>query len=326
MKAWIAEKTGGIEALARGESPTPAPGTGEVLVDVHACGLNFSDLLMAAGQYQVRPPLPFVPGQEIAGRIAAVAPGASRKVGERVAAKVLWGGFAQSAIAKEDMLIALPDAMSYAAGATLPVVWPTAWIALRDRARLAAGETVLVHAAAGGVGLAAVQLAKAAGATVIAGVGDEQKARFALEAGAAHTVVTRGADWPARVSELTGGRGPDVVFDPVGGAIAQASLKAIARNGRLLVVGFASGEIPRLAANRLLLKNASALGVYWSHEQDGPLVARSVAEIMRLWEAGKLRIEASRTYPFDMLRTALADLSARRTTGKCVLEIKEEES
>ena len=196
---------------------------------------------------------------------------------------------------------------------------------LFDRARLTAGETVLVHAAAGGVGLAAVQFARSAGATVIAGVGDEVKAQLAIAAGAAHAVVTRAADWPARVSDLTGGHGPDVVFDPVGGAIAEASLKAIARNGRLLVVGFASGEIPRLAANRLLLKNASALGVYWSHEQDGPLVARSLVEIFKLWEAGKVRVEASRTYPFDMLRTALADLSARRSAGKCVLEIKEEE-
>lgn len=325
MKAWRVEATHGIEALAQAETLEPEPKPGFVVVDVHACGLNFSDLLMAAGQYQVRPPVPFVPGQEIAGRIVAVAPGSARKAGERVAAKVVWGGFAERAIAREDMLIPLPDAMPFSAGATLPVVWPTAWIALFDRARLVAGESVLVHAAAGGAGLAAVQLAKAVGAIVIAGVGDEAKAALALEAGASHAVVTRMADWTSRVAALTGGRGPDVVFDPVGGEIAEASLKVIARNGRFLVVGFAGGAIPRLAANLLLLKNASALGVYWSHEEDGPLVARSLEVILALWSSGKVRIEASRTYPFDMLRSGLADLAGRRTSGKCVLEVKKEE-
>ena len=258
MNAWRVDATKGIEALSCAEADEPVPKPGEVLIDVHACGLNFSDLLMAQGKYQVRPPLPFVPGQEIAGRIGAVAAGSLRKVGERVASKVLWGGFAERAVAREDMLVTLPDSMSYSAGATLPVVWPKAWIALFERARLVAGETLLVHAAAGGVGLAAVQLARAAGATVIAGVGDAAKSQVVLEAGATHAVVTRHADWPARVAELTGGQGPSVIFDPVGGEIAETSLKVIARNGRFLVVGFASGEIPRLAANRLLLKNASA--------------------------------------------------------------------
>lgn len=322
MKAWRVEQAGGIDSIVLGDATMPVPEAGEVLVEVRACALNFSDLLMAAGRYQVRPPLPFVPGQEIAGRIAAVGPGSLRKVGDRVASKVTWGGFAQYSVARDDMLVALPDALSYAAGATLPVVWPTAWIALFDRAKLEAGETVLVHAAAGGVGLAAVQLATAAGATVIAGVGDESKAQLAQAAGAAHAVLTREAGWADRVKELTGGRGPEVVFDPVGGELADASLKAIARNGRYLIVGFASGAIPQLAANRLLLKNASALGVYWSHEQDGLLVTRSLEEILSLWTEGKLRIEASRSYPFGELKAALHDLAGRRTTGKCVLELE----
>lgn len=322
MKAWRVESTGGIEAIALGEADTPSPQAGEVLVEVRACGLNFSDLLMAAGRYQVRPPLPFVPGQEIAGRIVAMGPGSARAIGERVAAKVVWGGFAEFAVAREDMLVSLPEAMPFGAGATVPVVWPTAWIALFDRAKLEAGETVLVHAAAGGVGLAAVQLARAADATVIAGVGDESKAPLAGAAGAAHVVVTRGAGWPSRVAELTGGRGPEVVFDPVGGEIAEASLKGIARNGRYLIVGFASGSIPQLAANRLLLKNASALGVYWSHELDGLLVAHSLAETFALWADERIRIEPSRSYAFEDLRTALQDLAERRTTGKCVLKLE----
>ena len=293
---------------------------------MHACGLNFSDLLMAAGRYQVRPPLPFVPGQEIAGRITATGPGSARRVGERVATKVRWGGFAAYATAREDMLIRLPDAMPYAAGATLPVVWPTAWIALFDRAKLLPEETVLVHAAAGGAGLAAVQLARCAGATVIAGVGDEAKAALALSAGARHAVVTRAPDWPARVAELTAGHGLDVVFDPVGGELAEPGLKLLARNGRYLIVGFASGAIPQFAANRLLLKNASALGVYWSHEQDGPLIERSLRAVLESWSARKLRIEASRIYAFGELKSALADLRERRTTGKCVLEARREEA
>lgn len=324
MNAWHVGHFGGIEGLAIGATQVPEPRAGEVLVEVHACGINFSDLLMAAGRYQVRPPLPFVPGQEIAGRIAAVASGSARKSGERVAAKVLWGGFAEQALAKESMLITLPEDMGYRAAATLPVAWPTAWIALFDRARLVVNEIVLVHAAAGGVGLAAVQLASAAGATVIAGVGDAAKARLALAAGAQHAVVTRTQAWVQTVSELSAGRGPDVVFDPVGGDLAEPSLRGLARNGRYLIVGFAGGMIPQLAANRLLLKNASALGVYWSHAEDGALVERSLADVLSQWTAGRLRIEASQVYAFDQLKTALADLAGRRTSGKCVLELKQE--
>ena len=324
MKGWQLEAATGIEALALCELPVPVPGPGEVLIEVHACGLNFSDLLMAAGSYQVRPSLPFVPGQEIAGRVVAVAPGAARKAGERVATKVTWGGFAEFAVAREDMLITLPAAMSLAAGATLPVVWPTAWIALFERAALAAGEHVFVHAAAGAVGNAAVQLARAAGAVVIAGVGDLVKAPLALAAGAAHVVSTAAPDWTRAVNDLSGGRGVDVVFDPVGGDAGAASLRCLARGGRHLIVGFASGALPRLAANRLLLKNASALGVYWSHEHDGPLIARALKAILELRAAGSVVIDAARVVRFDRLKAALDDLAARRTTGKCVLAVKEE--
>ena len=333
MRAWRAERTDGPGGLALTELAMPETGAGEVLVEVHASGLNFSDLLMASGTYQVRPPLPFVAGQEIAGRIvrgvrgvrgAQSAQGSRWREGARVAAKVHWGGFAEFAGAREDMLIALPDDMSYAAGATLPVAWPTAWIALFDRARLKSGERVLVHAAAGGVGLAAVQLASAAGAMVIAGVGDEAKGVRALASGATHVVNTRDPEWMGRVTGLCDGRGPDVIFDPVGGDLAEASLKCLARNGRYLIVGFAGGRIPELRANRLLLKNASALGVYWSHEDDAALVERALADIFSRWRAGALRIEASARYPFERLREALADLGARRTAGKCILTVREE--
>lgn len=324
MKAWQAVRAGGAGDLGMVEVDVPACGPGEVLVEVHAGGLNFSDLLMAAGAYQVKPPLPFIAGQEIAGRIVRAAAGSRWREGARVAAKVDWGGFAQFAAAREDRLIALPDAMPYAAGATLPVVWPTSWIALHERARLARGEHVLVHAAGGGVGLAAVQLASAIGAVVIAGVGDDAKGEIARAAGAAHAVNTRAADWPVRVRDLANGRGADVVFDPVGADLADGSLKCLARNGRYLIVGFAGGRIPELRANRLLLKNASALGVYWSHEEDAALVARALDDVFDAWQAGRVRVEAAATYPFSRLREALADLAARRSVGKCVLLMKED--
>lgn len=324
MKAWRAERTDGPASLALTELALPEAGAGEVLVEVHAGGLNFSDLLMARGAYQVRPPLPFVAGQEIAGRIAQAAPGSRWGEGTRVAAKVAWGGFAEFAMAREDMLIELPGDMPYAAGATLPVIWPTAWIALIDRAQLKAGERVLVHAAAGGVGLAAVQLARAAGALVIAGVGDDAKGVLAAASGAAHVVNTRNPDWVQRVIDHCEGRGPDVIFDPVGADLADGSLKCLARNGRYLIVGFAGGRIPELRANRLLLKNASALGVYWSHRDDAALVERSLADIFARRRSGDLRIEAGVRYPFERLREALADLGARRTTGKCILTVREE--
>jgi NADPH2:quinone reductase len=318
MRAWRATQASGHQALELVELPLPEPAPDELLVEVHCAGLNFSDLLMVSGRYQVRPPMPFVPGQEIAGRVMR-APSLSRwRAGERVAAKVLWGGFGQYAAARDDMLIAIPQDLSYEAAATLPVVWPTAWIALFDRARLQRGETLLVHAAAGGVGLAAVQLAHAAGATVIAGVGDDAKAATARAAGANVVVNTRSSDWIERVGA------PDVVFDPVGGDLADPSLKVLARNGRYLIVGFAGGRIPELRANRLLLKNASALGVYWSHDHDRELVERAVNEVLAAWRSGAIRIEASTCYRFDALREALDALATRQTTGKAVLLVKEE--
>jgi NADPH2:quinone reductase len=324
MRAWSVARAGGPEMLVRADLPQPVPEAGEVVLEVAAAALNFSDLLMIGGRYQVRPPLPFVPGQEIAGRIAAVGAGSRRGVGERVASKVTWGGFAEYAVARDDMLIPLPAGLSLGDGATLPVVWPTAWLALFERARLVAGETVLVHAAAGGVGSAAVQLACAAGATVIAGVGDDSKRTLAHAAGAAQVVVTAEERWPDAVRALTGGRGPDVVFDPVGGAVAEPSLELLARDGRYLVVGFAGGGVPKFPGHRLLLKNASALGVYWSHEHDGEKIAHAVADILRRHALGQLRIVASRRYAFDALPAALADLAARRTTGKCVLMVGDE--
>lgn len=316
MKAWQVRAHGGVEALALSEVPAPVPGAGEMRVRVAAAGLNFSDLLMIAGRYQVRPPLPFVPGQEIAGVVERCDSGTFR-LGERVASKVTWGGFAESAVVREDMALRLPGEIDAAAGATLPVVWPTAWIALFERARLQAGETVLILAAAGGTGLAAVQLAKSAGAHVIAAVGSPDKFALCRAQGADVVLDYSVAGWADKV------RGIDVLFDPVGGELTDVALKTLGRGGRLLLVGFSSGAIPAIRANRLLLKNASALGVYWSHDLDAPLLERAFADMWRRHADGGLRFAADRRYRFGELPQALADMAARRTTGKNVLTVPE---
>jgi NADPH2:quinone reductase len=321
MKAWRCAGAGGLQDLALAELPPPVAGAGELLVKVGAGALNFSDLLMLRGAYQVRPPLPFVPGQEIAGTVSADT--ARFRQGDRVAGKVLWGGFAEQAVAREDMLIRLPQDVPFAEGASLPVIWPTAWIALYDRARIREGETVLVHAAAGGVGAAAVQLARAAGARVFATAGGADKLALCRELGAEEAFDYRAGPWLEPLLARTGARGVDVVFDPVGGEITDLSVKALARNGRLLIVGFAGGAIPAIKANRLLLKNASALGVYWSHDADAALVVRALEEVLALRGAGKIRLLIGQRYPFADLPRALADLEARRTTGKSVIMMEQ---
>lgn len=317
MKAWIVRDTTQPPALT--EMPVPKPRPGQVLVRVSAAALNFSDLLMIGGTYQVRPPLPFVPGQEISGVVESVPPGSAFRPGERVATKVLWGGMAEFAIADEAWLIRVPDELALPDAATLPVVWPTAWIALFARARLAAGETVLVHAAAGGVGLAATQLAAQAGARVIATAGDDAKLALCRERGAAVGVNYRADGWVERVLEATEGKGVDVVVDPVGGDITDGSLKCLAYGGRLCIVGFAGGRIAEIRANRLLLKNAAALGVYWTHERDGELIAQAMDDIVGQFRARRLFTDVGHRYALGELPTALEDLGNRRTTGKLLL-------
>jgi NADPH:quinone reductase len=319
MRAWVVADLQSPPELR--EQPRPEPQAGQILVHVRYAALNFSDVLMTRGEYQVKPPLPFIPGQEISGIVESAPHGSEFRAGDAVASKVVWGGFAEYALVDEKHLIRLPQGLPLDRGTALPVVWTTAWIALHDRAELREGEAVLVHAAAGGVGLAAVQLAVNAGARVIATAGSDEKLELCRRRGAHHVLNYRDAGWSRQVMEITKGQGADVVVDPVGGDITDASLKCLAYRGRLCIVGFAGGRIAEIKASRLLLKNAAALGVYWSHERDLALVRRALSDICTQVTSGRVVVDIGARYPMTDLLRALADLEARGTTGKSVIEI-----
>ncbi|QRX96118.1 NADPH:quinone oxidoreductase family protein [Streptomyces noursei] len=266
MKAWRVHANGEPRAVMRLEEvPDPQPGPGQLLLRVRAANVNFPDALLCRGQYQVRPPLPFTPGVEICGEVLAVGDGATGEVGARVLAQpaLPGGGFAELAVADAAAVRPAPEALDDAEAAALHIGYQTGWFGLHRRARLQAGETLLVHAAAGGVGSAAVQLGRAAGARVIGVVGGPEKARTAGELGCDLVLDRRSDDLVAAVKEATGGRGADVVYDPVGGDAYAKSTKCIAFEGRILVVGFASGAIPTPALNHALVKNYAILGLHW---------------------------------------------------------------
>ena len=299
----------------------PEPGGDGVVIDVHAAGVSFPEVLQTRGEYQVKPPVPFVPGSEVAGIVKEPAHGF--QAGDRVAAFPMLGGFAEVAVAPAHFTFRLPDALDFAQGAGLILNYHTAYFSLVNRGRLSAGETVLVHGAAGGVGTATLQVAKGLGARTIAVVSSDAKEAVAREAGADEVVRSDG-DWLAAVRELTGGRGADVLYDSVGGDLFADSVRALAPEGRLLVVGFAGGQIPTVEANRLLLRNVSVVGVGWRElAADRPeLMAEIGADLERLADAGHVRPLVGRTYPFEEGARALRDLEERRATGKLVLRMR----
>ena len=310
--------------MVLGEAAEPAPGPGEALIRHRACGLNFFDILQIQGKYQSRPAFPFTVGAEVSGVVAALGEGVTGfRVGDAVLALPGGGGYAEASVARADRMFALPAGMSFEQAAAFPLVYQTAWFALHDRGGLQPGETVLAHAGASGVGVAAIQLAKAHGARVIASAGSEAKRRFRREQGADETIDYLRADWPEQVRTLTGGRGADVIYDPVGGDTLELSTKCIATGGRLLVIGFASGRIPSIAANRILLKNMSVVGVFWGRERDeNPgFVARTHARLAELFEAGKIAPPVERTFPLEQAPQALAELAGRRVCGKLALRM-----
>lgn len=321
MKCWVSGDVPGAENLELCSRPVPVTKLGTVVIEVKAAALNFSDLLMIDGTYQVRPPRPFVPGQEVAGVVVATGESSRWKVGDRIASKVFWGGFAEYAEVREDMAIPVPDNMGLAQAVALPVAYMTSMVALHHCVSVGPEDRVLVHAAAGGVGLAAVEIAHAAGAQVIATAGSAEKRALAVKHGADHTVNYGEANWKDQVKELTGGKGATIIVDPVGGDVALQSLRCIARYGTLLIVGFASGEIAKLPSNYLLLKSARAQGVLWSHDQDAEIVTQMTERLSKLLDTGMINPVVSDSCTLTDLPKALNDLGNRGTVGKVVLTV-----
>jgi NADPH2:quinone reductase len=290
-------------------------------VQVAAAALNFLDTLMMAGRYQERPPLPFTPGVELSGIVDAVGAGVELPFGARVCGLVSYGAFAEYAVVDAADLYPVPDGIDLEDAAALPVVYGTAHHALNARGHTQAGETLLVLAAAGGVGLATVQLGRALGLTVLAAAGGADKCALASQHGAAQVFDYTAPDWAEQVKAATEGRGVDAVFDPVGGDYSAAALRLLAVGGRLLIVGFAAGAIPQIPANRLLLKDLSAVGVVWGpwRRRHRAAAAAQMASLFGLWQQGAIAPLVSQRRPLADAPAAIADLGARRTTGKVLL-------
>jgi NADPH2:quinone reductase len=322
MRAIVVDRWMEPSELAVCEAPDPILRPGSLLVDVRAAGCNFFDILMARGQYQVRPPFPFIPGAEIAGVVREVAPDVRDFVpGDRVLSAPGIGAFAQRAVVAANATWKVPPEMSFDEAAALPIVYPTSYAGLVYRAALRPGEHLLVHAAAGGVGIAAVQIGKALGARVIATAGGPDKLEIARQAGADVLIDYRQADWVDAVKEATGGRGADVIYDSVGGDTTDLSLKCIAWNGRLLVIGFASGRIPEVKLNRVLLKNISVTGLHWgAHAVHEPArVGETFRALFALYAGGKIRPVVFGRYPLAEVSTALEALGSRKSYGKVIV-------
>jgi NADPH:quinone reductase-like Zn-dependent oxidoreductase len=331
MKALLSHQPGGPETLEVAELPDPSPGPGELLVRVRAAAINYPDVLIIEDKYQFKPPRPFAPGGEIAGQVEAVGEGVEDwAVGDRLIAVPGWGGLAEKVVIKANSAFRLPDTRSFEEGAALLLTYATSIHALYDRGRLAAGHSLLVLGAAGGVGLAAVELGKARGARVIAAVSSDEKAAAALAAGADQAIVyPRGPfdrDGQKALAGLfkdaVGPDGADVIFDPVGGDYAEPALRAIAWEGRYLVVGFPAG-IPKLPLNLTLLKSCDVCGVFWGAfaARDPRANAAHVETLFRLWDEGRIGPKVSAIYPLDRGGEAIAAMAARQVIGKVVVTL-----
>lgn len=322
MRAVLVKGFDRPDQLVLEDVPPRYPGPGEVLVTVKACGVNFLDGLTVKGNYQVKPSLPFTPGAEVSGVISEVGAGVTGyPVGMGVIVVTGFGGWAEQVLAPVSRVFPLPERMDFAAAAAFPIVYATSYHALKDRARLVAGETLLVLGAAGGVGLTALELGKIMGARVIACASTEEKLALCREYGADALINYTAADWRDRVKELTGGAGVDVVYDPVGGPYAEPALRSLGSNGRYLVIGFASGAIPTIALNLVLLKVTSIVGVFWgafasSRPQDN---AANMATLLGWYRAGRLRPHISATFALERYREALDEVMSRRAKGKVVM-------
>jgi NADPH2:quinone reductase len=306
------------------EVEDPKPESGQVVLDIEACAVNFPDVLMIQDMYQFKPPLPFSPGAEVAGTVSAVGEGVDGlDIGDRVIASPGWGGLAEKVAVDARSAIDVPDGIDLVHASSFLYAYGTSHYALKDRGQLKPGETLLVLGAAGGVGLAAVELGAAMGANVIAAASTDEKLALCREHGATMTINYVTEDLKARIRDLTGGVGADVVYDPVGGAYSEPALRSTAWEGRFLVIGFADGEIPRVPLNLALLKGCSIVGVFW-----GAFVGRerqrhreNVAELLAWWQEGKLHPHVSNTYPLERASEAIRELADRKAKGKVVVTI-----
>jgi len=328
MRALVVHQHGPVDNLRLEAFPDPKPGPDEVLIDVYAASINFPDLLVIGGTYQNLPATPFVPGKDLAGKVVSVGANVTEfKAGDRVMAQVEYGAFAERAVASRHNCHRLTAGIGYVDAAAMGLVYLTAHFALVERGGIRPGETVLVTGAAGGVGLASVQIAKALGAVVVATVSSEEKAALVRASGADHIVRTDvenlREDLRARVFAAVGKRGVDLIIDSVGGDLFDASLRAIAWRGRAVIVGFASGRVPEIKLGLILVKNISLVGLQVSDYRDRTpdLTRRAQAELFAMYEAGKLKPHVMKVYPLHAYRDALAAVRDRRVLGKVVLEM-----
>jgi len=324
MRAVLCKSYGPPETLVVEDVATRAPAAGEALVSVKAAGVNFPDVLIIENKYQVKPPLPFSPGSELAGVVTSVGTGVTRvKPGDRVMAITGYGAFAEEVTIDAARALPIPAGMDFVTAAAFGLTYATSDHALRDRGALKSGETLLVLGAAGGVGLAAIEIGKAAGARVIACASTDDKLAICRQHGADDTINYATEDLRERIRVLTGGGGPNVIYDPFGGPFTAPALRSIAWRGRLLVVGFAAGEIPRIPLNLTLLKGCSIVGVFWGDfaRREPERFAESMRQLGRWFEEGRLHPHISTTFPLDRATDALALMAARQVKGKVVLTV-----
>ncbi|MFN0186508.1 MAG: NADPH:quinone oxidoreductase family protein [Aquabacterium sp.] len=322
MHAWICPQPTGLDSLQWQELPTPAPGPGEIRVAIRAASLNFPDILTVQGKYQFKPEPPFTPGSEYAGTVDAVGEGVIRlKVGDRVAAMGSTGGFGTHAVVAADRAMPMPADFSFEDAAAFAMTYGTSHHALIDRGQLKAGETVLVLGAAGGVGTAALQIAKAAGARVIAAASSDAKCAVLRDLGADATINYSSGNLRDAIKAATGGKGPDIVYDPVGAELAEPVFRSIGWRGRYLVIGFAGGNIPALPLNLMLLKGASVVGVFWGDyvRREPQANAAGMAELARWYTEGKIKPVIDQVLPMSRLHDAYARMGSRQVIGKVVL-------
>jgi NADPH2:quinone reductase len=322
MKAVMCRQWGPPEQLVVEDVPTREPGQGEVRIRIHAASVNFPDVLIIQNKYQFKPELPFIPGSEGAGEVISVGEGVTHvKAGDRVLANTGTGSFAQEMIAPAGKVVLMPEGMSFETAAAFTLTYGTSWHAIKDRAAIRPGETMLVLGAAGGVGISAIEIGKALGARVIAAASSDDKLKVCREHGADETINYETEDLREGIKRTTGGKGPDVIYDPVGGKYAEPAFRSIGWRGRYLVIGFANGQIPALPLNLMLLKGASVVGVFWGDyvRREPQANATDMKDMMALLAKGVLRPHVSASYPLDQVPQALNDMAARKVTGKVLI-------